>query len=76
MLGWRSQNLELIPLDPDLERNLKRTHRAPAKRETIEMGDDLRNTNQEEHMEYQDARTGNEKQAREWNVERGLHYIT
>jgi hypothetical protein len=52
MLGRRSQNLELIPLDPDLERNLRRTHRAPAKGETVEMGDNLRNENQEKHMEY------------------------
>ena len=69
MLDRRSQNLELIPLDPDLERNLRRTRRAPVKRETVEMGDDLSNANQEEHMEYQDARAGNEEQARAWNVD-------
>jgi hypothetical protein len=47
MLGRRSQNLDLIPLDRDLERTLRRTRRAP-----IEMGDDLRNANQEENIEY------------------------
>ena len=52
MLGWRSQNLELIPLNPDLESNLRRTCRALVERETVEMGDDLRNENPEEHMEY------------------------
>ena len=69
MLGQRSQNLELIPLDPDLERNLWRTRRALVERETIEMGDDLRNANPEEHMEYQDARAWNDKQARAWHVD-------
>jgi hypothetical protein len=60
MLGQRSQNLDLIPLDPDLER----THRAP-----VEMGDSLRNAHQEENMEYQDARVENEKQVRDWDVD-------
>ena len=69
MLGRRSQNLELIPLDPDLERNIRRTHRALVERETVEMGDDLRNANPEEHMEYQVARAGNEEQARAWHVD-------
>ena len=69
MLGQRSQNLEFIPLNPDLERNLRRTRRAPTERETVEMGDNLRNAHEEEHMEYQDARAGNEKQARAWNVD-------
>jgi hypothetical protein len=47
MLGRRSKNLVLIPLDPDLERNLRRTCIAH-----VEMGDDLRNANQEENIEY------------------------
>ena len=79
MLGRRSQNLDLIPLDPDLERTLRRTYRPP-----IQMGDDLRNTNHEENMEYQDARAENEQvrlendeqvrlendeQVRAWNVD-------
>ena len=69
MLGRRSQNLELIPLDPDLERNLRRTRKALVERETIEIGDDLRNANSEEHMEYQDVRAGNDEQARAWHVD-------
>jgi hypothetical protein len=64
MLGWRSQNLDLIPLDPDLERTLRRTPRAP-----IEMGDSLRNANQEENIEYQDVRAENDKQVRAWNMD-------
>jgi hypothetical protein len=54
MLGRRSLNLELTPLDPDLERNLRRSLRARA-----EMGDNQRNENMEEHEEFQDARGGN-----------------
>jgi hypothetical protein len=60
----RSQNLALIPLDPDLERNLRRSHRTPVK-----MGDNQRNANQEEHVEYHDVRLENEKQVRAWDVD-------
>jgi hypothetical protein len=64
----RSLNLELTPLDPDLERNIRRARRAQ-----VEMGDNLRNPREEEHGEnqrnprmdehgdYQDAREGNEE---------------
>jgi hypothetical protein len=45
MHGRRSLNLELTPLDPDLERNLTRAHRAH-----IEMEDISRNEEQEELM--------------------------
>jgi hypothetical protein len=37
MRGRRSLNVELIPLDPNLERNLGRAHRAH-----VEMGDNER----------------------------------
>jgi hypothetical protein len=47
-------NLELTPLDPDLERNIRRAHRAH-----IEMEDIPRNANEEEQEDYQDARAGN-----------------
>ena len=57
MHGRRSLNLELTPLDPDLERNLRRAHRAHG-----EMEDNPRNANPEEHVEYQDARAGNVEQ--------------
>ena len=40
VLGWRSLNLDLIPLDPELERTLRRNVRTPTVSEpTIEMGD-------------------------------------
>ena len=69
MLGRRFQKLELIPLDPDLERTLRRNRRAPIERETVEMGDNLRNTNQSKNVgqprfENQDARAENFEQAR------------
>jgi hypothetical protein len=57
MRGRRSLNLELTPLDPDLDRNLRRAHRAH-----IEMEDNPRNANLEEHEEYQDARAGQMEQ--------------
>jgi hypothetical protein len=64
MHGQRSQNLALIPLDPDLERNLRRSRRTP-----VEMGDSQRNANQEEHVEYHDARLANEEQVRVWDLD-------
>ena len=64
MLGQRSQNLALIPLDPDLERKVRRTQRAHAK-----MADNERNACQEENVEYHDARLGNEEQIRAWDVD-------
>ena len=51
MLGRRSQNLDLIPLDLDLERTLRRTCRTPIEREMIEIWDNLRNANQTENLE-------------------------
>jgi hypothetical protein len=44
MHDQRSLNLELTPLDPDLERNIRRVCRAH-----VEMGDNQRNENMEEH---------------------------
>ena len=64
MLGQRSQNLALIPLDLDLERNLRRSCRTP-----VEKGENQRNAHQEENMEYHDARPENEEQVRAWNVD-------
>jgi hypothetical protein len=63
MLGWRSLNLELTPLDPDLERNLRRSLRACAEMgdnqrnpRVEEHQDDQRNPRREEHEEYQESR--------------------
>ena len=64
MLGRRSQEIALIPLNPDLGRNLRRSRRTP-----VEMGDNQRNPHIEENMEYHDARPENEEQISAWNVD-------
>jgi hypothetical protein len=64
MLGRQSLNLELTPLDPDLERNIRRARRAH-----IEMEDISRNANEEEQEDYRDARAGNGDQRRACNVD-------
>ena len=74
MRGRRSQNLDLIPLDLDLERIFRRTCRARVEREIVEMGDNLRNANQLENIEQpkfenQVVRAKNDEQVRAWNVD-------
>jgi hypothetical protein len=70
MLGRRSQNLDLIPLDPNLERNLRRTRKAPVESETIKMGDVFRNENEPEiEQQNHDVRVENDEQIRAWNVD-------
>jgi hypothetical protein len=73
MLGRRSLNLDLTPLDPDLERNLRRTRRAPIESETVEMGDTFRNENgpeiEQPRDENHDVRAENDEQIRTWNVD-------
>jgi hypothetical protein len=64
MHGRRSLNLELTPLDPDLERNIRRARRAH-----VEMGDNQRNANDPEHEEYQDGRAGNGEQRQAYEVD-------
>jgi hypothetical protein len=75
MHGRRSLNLELTPLDPDLERNIRRARRAQA-----EMGDNQRNPRVEEHdenqrdeheenEEFQDARAGNGEHRRTYELD-------
>jgi hypothetical protein len=64
MHGRRSLNLELTPLDLDLERNIRRARRAH-----VEMGDNQRNAHVEEHEEYQDARAGNGGQRRAYDMD-------
>jgi hypothetical protein len=64
MHGRRSLKLELTPLDPDLERNIRRARRAH-----VEMGDNQRNENMEEHEEYQDARARNGEQRRAYELD-------
>jgi hypothetical protein len=60
----RSLNLDLTPLDPDLERNIRRVRQAQ-----VEMGDSQRNANDQEHEEFQDARAGNGEQRRAYDVD-------
>jgi hypothetical protein len=64
MHGQRSLNLELTPLDPDLERNFRR-----ALRVDVEVEDNLRNANLEEHEEYQDARAGHIEQRQAYDMD-------
>jgi hypothetical protein len=75
MHGQRSLNLELTPLDPDLERNIRRACRAQT-----EMGDNQREPRvkqheedqrdeQEENEEFQDARAGNGEHRRMYELD-------
>jgi hypothetical protein len=75
MHGRQSLNLELTPLDPDLERNLRRSRRTRA-----EIGDNQRNprveqheenqrNEQEENEEFQDARAGNKEHRRAYELD-------
>jgi hypothetical protein len=62
--AFRSLNVELIPLDPDLERNFRR-----ACRSSFEMGDNVRNEHGKEHEEYQDARAGHVEQIQAYDMD-------
>ena len=68
MHGWRSLNLELIPLDADIDRTLRRTWRATVVSEIRgEMGDQRDNIpeNVEQPVfENENARAENREQAR------------
>jgi hypothetical protein len=66
MHGRQSLNLELTPLDPDLERNIRRALRPHGEMgdnqrnpRVEEHGQNPRNENMEEHEEFQDATGGN-----------------
>jgi hypothetical protein len=63
MLGRRSLNLELTPLDPDIDRTLRRTRRAPVVSEIRgEMGDQRENipeNAEQPTFENEDVRAGN-----------------
>ena len=69
----RSLNLELIPLDPNIDRTLRRTRRATVVSEIRgEMGDQWDNIpkNMEQPIfENEDVRAGNGEQARAWHVD-------
>ena len=73
MNGRRSLNLELIPLDPNIDRTLRRPQRATVVSEIRgEMGDQRENIpeNMEQPIfENEDVRAGNGEQARAWHVD-------
>jgi hypothetical protein len=69
-------NLELTPLDLDLERNIRRARRAhgemgdnPRNPRVEEHEDDQRNPRMKEQEDYQDAREGNGEQRRAYDVD-------
>jgi hypothetical protein len=69
-------NLELTPLDPDLERNLRRSLRVRAEMgdnqrnpRVEEHQDNQRNPRREEHEEYQDARDRNWENRRAYGLD-------
>jgi hypothetical protein len=51
MHGWRSLNLELTPLDPDLERNIMRARRAHMEMGTIKGMQMIRSTRSTKMLE-------------------------
>jgi hypothetical protein len=65
MHGRRSLNLELTPLDPDLERNIRRARRARAemgdnqREPRVEQHEENRRDEEEENEEFEDVRVGN-----------------
>jgi hypothetical protein len=73
MHGQRSLNLELIPLDPDIDKTFRRTQRATVVSEIRgEMGDRQENIpkNVEQPIfENENVRAENGEQARAWHVD-------
>jgi hypothetical protein len=73
MHGRRSLNLELIPLDPDIDRTLRRTRRATVVSEIRgEMGDRQENIPEKVEQpifENENVRAENGEQARAWHVD-------
>jgi TolA-binding protein len=75
MHGRRSLNLELTPLDPNLERNLRRSRRTRAemgdnqRNPRVEQHDENRRNEQKENEEFQDARAGNGEHRRAYELD-------
>jgi hypothetical protein len=73
MLGRRSLNLKLIPLDPDIDKTLRRTRRAHVESEIRgEMRDQRENIPknvEQPRFENEDARAENVEQVRAWHVD-------
>jgi hypothetical protein len=75
MHGRRSVNLELTPLDPDLERNIRRARRARAemgdnqREPRVEQHEENRRDEEEEDEENEDARAGNGEHRRMYELD-------
>jgi hypothetical protein len=73
MLSRRSLNLELISLDPDIDKTLRRTRRALVESEIRgKMGDQRENIPEnveQPRFENEDARAENVEQVRAWHVD-------
>jgi hypothetical protein len=75
MHGRRSLNLELTPLDPDLERNIRRARRAQAemgdnqREPRVEQHEENRRDEEEENEEFEDARAGNGEHRRMYELD-------
>jgi hypothetical protein len=75
MHGRRSLNLELTPLDPDLERNIRRARRARAemrdnqREPRVEQHEENRRDEEEENEEFEDVRAGNGEHRRMYELD-------
>jgi hypothetical protein len=75
MHGRRSLNLELTPLDPDLERNIRRARRAQAemgdnqREPRVEQHEEDRRDEEEENEDLEDARAGNGEHRRMYELD-------
>jgi hypothetical protein len=75
MHGRRSLNLELTPLDPDLERKIRRARRAQAeirdnqRDPRVEQHEENQRNEEEENEEFQDARAGNWEHRRMYELD-------
>jgi hypothetical protein len=75
MHGRRSLNLELTPLDPDLERNIRKARRAQAemgdnqREPRVEPHEEDRRNEEEENEEFQNARAGNGEHRRMYELD-------
>ena len=61
MHGWRSLNLELVPLDPDIDRTLWRTQK--------DQRDNMPENVEQPIFENENVRAKNGEQARAWHVD-------
>jgi hypothetical protein len=75
MHGRRSLNLELTPLDPDLERNIRRARRGRAemgdnqREPRVEQHEENRRDEEEENEEFEDERAGNGEHRRMYELD-------